>query len=95
MASSPTTQEERNKQISCIIDFINSNSSDSMEILGGDFNMDVDNPAYGYIIDAGFRGYGNAPDFIFVRGAIEIVDWKIVFTDHFVSDHCGILVKIQ
>ena len=95
MASSPTTEEERTKQISCIINFIDSKTNDSAEILGGDFNMSPDSPAYKVIIDAGFRGYGQTPDFIFVRGPIEIVDWKLVFADHFVSDHCGILVKIQ
>ena len=94
LASGPTTQEERQKQVTCMLDFINSRPGAVMDILGGDFNFGPDNLAYQMILDTGFQGFGQAPDFVFVRGHGGITEGKIVFTDHFVSDHCGILVKI-
>jgi endonuclease/exonuclease/phosphatase family metal-dependent hydrolase len=95
LASSPTNQEERNKQVACMLEFIDSRPGGVLEILGGDFNFGEDNPAYQMIIRAGFKGVGSAPDFIFVRGAGEIIDWHPEFTDHFVSDHVGVVATIR
>jgi endonuclease/exonuclease/phosphatase family metal-dependent hydrolase len=94
LASKPLNQEERMKQVTCLLAFISEQSRPDLEILGGDFNFRQNNPAYGLVQAAGFQGFGSGVDFVFCRGG-EVYDGKSVFTDHFVSDHCGILVKIR
>ncbi len=94
MASSPTTQEEREKQVMEEIVFINSQMKADIDIFGGDFNFDNTNPAYKIIQNSGFVGYDVGVDHIMIRGG-RILSGEEVFSDHFVSDHSGILVEVS
>lgn len=55
-------------------------------ILGGDFNT-------GFPVDMD-KGYGSAPDYIFVEGA-RITRADLVFEDRVVSDHLGVVVGVS
>ena len=83
----PVTQEKREEQTRCL------RAANPM-IWGGDFNFTRDNPAYALVnlSEAIYPGEAQA-DMIF--STLPVIESKTVFTDHYVSDHVGVLATFK
>ncbi|MCM8820398.1 MAG: endonuclease/exonuclease/phosphatase family protein, partial [Candidatus Omnitrophica bacterium] len=91
--SSPVDEDERMRQYEMLLNFLQRLSAD-MIILAGDFNAELTNPGFKMLQDYGFEIVGShIVDHILVKGGKSIRS-EVVFTDNYVSDHCGILVEI-
>jgi endonuclease/exonuclease/phosphatase family metal-dependent hydrolase len=94
LTSSPKTEQARGDQYSNLLTWINSLPPADVTILGGDFNLDLDNPCYKQIMLYGFEPVAMAPpDYIFLRGSASCLDRQRVFQGHFVSDHEGLIAE--
>ena len=83
----PVSQENKEKQIRCL----SSALPPGIVIWGGDFNFTRIDPAYRFIgLDEAVYSGEPQVDMIFSRG-LTAKDARIVFADHYVSDHVGIL----
>lgn len=93
--SNPATEYLRTVQLSCLNIFLYKKKLTSdVVILGGDFNNDYntmsENLSYGYsnIITDG-------PDGIWISADSKLnTIGRLVFQDHYVSDHCGLVAEI-
>ena len=83
----PVSQGNRENQVRCLAD-------SAPMIWGGDFNFNRDNVAYALIglPEAAYPGDSQV-DMIF--GSLPVIESKAVFTDHYVSDHGGILTTFK
>ena len=84
----PVEQDQREKQVKCL----RSALSPGTTIWGGDFNFNRNNPAY-LLVNLQEALYSGEPrvDMVFSSG-LSILESRLVFEDHFVSDHYGVLV---
>ena len=85
----PTAQDQRESQVRCLQAAL----PQGMAIWGGDFNFNRDNPAYSLIKmdEAQYPGSAQV-DMIFTRHML-CVSSEMVFEDHYVSDHSGVLAE--
>ncbi|MCM8776975.1 MAG: endonuclease/exonuclease/phosphatase family protein [Candidatus Omnitrophica bacterium] len=91
--SSPVDETERMRQYEMLLEFLQRLSTDII-ILAGDFNAGLTNPGFKMLQDYGFEIVGSSiVDHILVKGGRGIRS-EVVFTDNYVSDHCGVFAEI-
>jgi endonuclease/exonuclease/phosphatase family metal-dependent hydrolase len=94
LTSNPSKQSDRKEQFSNLLTWIQNLPKSDITVLGGDFNVLVDNPVLQSMNLYGFdKVVSSQPDFIFVRGDCQ-VKGQVIFTDNYISDHYGVVVEI-
>lgn len=93
LTSSPKTQAAREEQFIRLWNWIDGLPLDDCCVIGGDFNTSGINPAFSAVF-GGAMITGRSPDYICVDGA-RIIKGTLVFTDHVVSDHAGVMAEID
>jgi endonuclease/exonuclease/phosphatase family metal-dependent hydrolase len=87
----PVVQSEKEKQVRCLASDIPA----GVCIWGGDFNFGRTDPAYSLIpmMESIYPGNPQV-DMMFSRG-LKVIESKLMFTDHYVSDHDGVMVTYK
>jgi endonuclease/exonuclease/phosphatase family metal-dependent hydrolase len=95
LSSAPASQLARQLQVDALMAWVGDLPIAAITVLGGDFNLGRENPAFQTITRRGFIEAGaSTPDFIFIQGAVQFAGQEVL-TDREISDHAGVLVEVM